>query len=98
MRNLWTSRGRTLAGALLLAALALTFTAAAPRLSNQKNAGCSLVDYPDGSSTTPSSLGCVSGGGGCYDCLYTEPGVYGYTECYENPDGTISFCTDFQNV
>lgn len=96
MRNLWTTRVRTLAGAFLLVALALTFTAAAPRPSGQKNVGCSREDNLDGSSTRPSSLGCITGGGGCYDCLYSGAG--GYTECFENPDGTISICIDFQNV
>ena len=57
--------------------------------------GCSRIDNPNGSGAAPSYSGCGGSGGGCYDCLYA--GVSGYSQCYESPDGSMSFCTDYQN-
>ena len=96
MKTLWP-HARTLAGIFLVASLALTVTAAAPRHPTRKDAsGCSLITSTNGTSSHPAANGCLGGGGGCYDCLYSGAG--GYTQCYENLEGIITFCYDFQNV
>ncbi len=38
--------------------------------------------------------GCTGGSGSCYDCYYNEGGAG--TRCYENADGSVAFCIDFQ--
>ncbi|HEX2224730.1 MAG TPA: hypothetical protein VHN15_11040 [Thermoanaerobaculia bacterium] len=53
--------------------------------------GCSRVeDHRAGlGSCLPSS------GSACYECYYVEGG--GFRTCWENPEGTRSYCIDHQN-
>ncbi len=46
------------------------------------------------SSGSPTFGGCTSGSGSCYDCYYNSGGAG--THCYENGDGSIAYCIDFQ--
>ncbi len=47
------------------------------------------------SSGSPSYGGCSAGSGSCYDCYYYSPHSGG-THCYENGDGSIAYCVDYQ--
>lgn len=41
--------------------------------------------------------GCLpTSGSACYECYYADGG--GFRTCYENPEGTRSFCTEYQQV
>lgn len=41
--------------------------------------------------------GCVfSLGSACYECYYADQ--HGFRTCFEDPEGTRSFCTDYQQV
>jgi hypothetical protein len=71
---------RILATLLLLAATSLGGTTV-PGVAKGAT-GCSFT--PDSS---PTSTTCLSGGDGCYDCLYTTR--YGWYECWENGDGSF---------
>ena len=73
-----TAARMVLAALMLLAATALGKPGS---VQVKNNEGCSW-DYNGGSS---SQNGCVSGGDGCWDCIYSSQ--YGYMICFESPDG-----------
>ena len=78
---------------LLLLLLALV-GAGAPREAGSDASGCSRMDH---SKVTP--LGCWSSTGDiCYRCEYSYGGGGGYSVCDESPDGSVKYCTDYQNV
>jgi hypothetical protein len=54
--------------------------------------GCSRME-----DTREGPTGCYpSSGSACYECYYVEGG--GFRTCWENPEGTRSYCIDHQNV
>ena len=69
---------------LLLAATALASLAGPAPFKNAT--GCSFVD-----GTFPTPGGCVTGSGGCYECIHSDQ--YGYKKCYEWPAGEIAGCS-----
>ena len=71
-----------------LALLATTVAAWSVSPAGGSASGCS---WNPGS---PSYWGCGGGGGSCYDCYYSGGG--GGSHCYENADGSIAYCIDYQ--
>lgn len=54
--------------------------------------GCSRVE-----DAREGSTGCNwQPGSACYECYYADAG--GFRTCFENPEGTRSYCTDYQQV
>lgn len=70
-----------------VALLAATAQAGRTSPGQTKDAsGCSYV--PD---TKPTRGACGQGLGGCYECYYNDGGLL--TDCWENSDGTIRYCS-----
>lgn len=70
--------------------LALAFGLLLPR--NVCPSGCSRIE-----DTRAVAGSCwTSPGDACYECYYADQ--HGFRTCYENPEGTRSYCTDYQQV
>lgn len=69
-------------------ALALGLAASRPGCTY----GCSRME-----DTMPTGVGCLpKAGSACYECY--EAGPAGFRTCFENPEGTYSICTEYQQV
>jgi len=74
----------------LIAALVAGAWLTAPRIGLADASGCSFVP----GALPADDAQCEEGGDGCYLCEYHNTGQPGYTECSENPNGSITYCHD----
>jgi hypothetical protein len=70
----------------------LTLGLVFPRWGRTTSSGCSRME-----NTTPTFSSCrYQSGSACYECEYWDNS--GFKVCYENPEGTNSYCIDHQTI
>ncbi len=90
---MWVARSRRearLFRSFLVATLAAGVWLMIPRAGAADSSGCSFVP----GALPADDAQCEEGGDGCYLCEYHNTGQPGYTECSENPNGSITYCHD----